>query len=158
MISLFDSPVPGQGLTHELGGRPWQTPYQYATVDEAMEYYIDRLSDDDLSDKLLEVMETGVPLTTIANGLQLSSVMSGKHSIDVGMIVMPVLIEMMRLVGDSAGVEYDTGMEKKADLDDSTINAAVSKLRKKTQEAEPEEDSEEPTEDEAPSGGLMARR
>ena len=30
----LDAPVPGEGLTHELGDRPWQKPAQYTTVDE----------------------------------------------------------------------------------------------------------------------------
>ena len=36
---LFDAPIPGMSLTHELGDRPWQTPAQFPTVDEAIEYY-----------------------------------------------------------------------------------------------------------------------
>ena len=39
---MLDAPIPGQSLTHELGARPWQTPAQYATVEEALDYYIPR--------------------------------------------------------------------------------------------------------------------
>ena len=30
---IFDAPIPGMSLTAELGGRPWQSPPQYATVE-----------------------------------------------------------------------------------------------------------------------------
>ena len=30
----FDAPIHGESLTHELGARPWQSPPQYATVEE----------------------------------------------------------------------------------------------------------------------------
>ena len=31
---VFDLPVPGMGMTHELGARPWQQPAQYTTIDD----------------------------------------------------------------------------------------------------------------------------
>ena len=34
----FDRPIPGMGMTAVLGGRPWQTPPTYATVEEATDY------------------------------------------------------------------------------------------------------------------------
>ena len=38
----FDAPIAGMSLTHELGARPWQKPSQYTTVDEAVQYYIEK--------------------------------------------------------------------------------------------------------------------
>jgi hypothetical protein len=157
---LLDAPIPGMALTAELGGRPWQSPAQYPTVDEAIEYYMSRMATDEFADNLLEVMEMGIPLTTMANTIQMSSVMEGKHSVDVGMLVMPMLIEMMMLIGDSADIEYDSGL---TELKDDTTNDAVlenvrRKLKEKIGQAEEtpevedvEEEMEEPT-------GLMARR
>ena len=157
---LFDAPIPGQSLTAELGGRPWQSPAQYSTVDEAIEYYMSRMATDEFADSLLEVMEMGIPLTTMANTIQMSSVMEGKHSVDVGMLVMPMLIEMMMLIGDSAGVEYDKGLTELKD--DTTKDAVLDNVRRKLKEKigekeetpeveDVEEEIEEPT-------GLMARR
>ena len=157
---LFDAPIPGQSLTAELGGRPWQSPAQYSTVDEAIEYYMSRMATDEFADSLLEVMEMGIPLTTMANTIQMSSVMEGKHSVDVGMLVMPMLIEMMMLIGDSAGVEYDNGLTELKD--DTTKDAVLDNVRRKLKEKigekeetpeveDVEEEIEEPT-------GLMARR
>lgn len=157
---LFDAPIPGQSLTAELGARPWQSPAQYPTVDEAIEYYMSRMATDEFADSLLEVMEMGIPLTTMANTIQMSSVMEGKHSVDVGMLVMPMLIEMMMLIGDSAGVEYDSGLTELKD--DTTSDAVLDNVRRKLKEKigekeetpevkDVEEEIEEPT-------GLMARR
>jgi len=157
---LLDAPIPGQSLTAELGGRPWQSPAQYPTVDEAIEYYMSRMATDEFADSLLEVMEMGIPLTTMANTIQMSNVMEGKHSVDVGMLVMPMLIEMMMLIGDSADVEYDSGLTELKD--DTTKDAVLENVRRKLKEKigqaeetpeveDVEEEMEEPT-------GLMARR
>ena len=40
--TTFDRPIPGMGMTHEVGARPWQTPPTYTTVEEASDYYIER--------------------------------------------------------------------------------------------------------------------
>lgn len=159
---LFDAPIPGMSLTHELGARPWQNPPQYTTVDEAIEYYLTRMSTEEFNDQLIDIMEMGVPLTSLANTIQMSSVMDGKHSVDVGMLVMPVLIEMMMLIGDSAGIEYDSGLEDPNKV--QTRPSLIAKLKKKLQD-EKDKPSEEPEEIEPEeeimqeeTKGLMARR
>jgi len=101
---LLDAPIAGQHMVSELGGRPWQQAPQYTTVDEAIEYYLDRMSSEEFTDQLVDVLEMDVPVTTLANTIQMAGVMDGKHSIDVGMLVMPLLMEMIMLVGDMADV------------------------------------------------------
>jgi hypothetical protein len=161
---LLDAPIAGQSLTAELGNRPWQQPPQYTTVEEALEFYIPRLTDPDNLSDLLDVMENGIPLTTIANALQSSGVMEGKHSLDVGMLVMPVLIETMAYLADEAEIEYTVGSKETEDTDkpsDSAIALSVSKARKERGETPEEElmpDETEQMEMEPPSGGLMSRR
>jgi len=162
---LLDAPIAGQSLTAELGNRPWQQPPQYSTVEEALEFYIPRLTDPDNLSDLLDVMENGIPLTTIANALQSSGVMEGKHSLDVGMLVMPVLIETMAYLADEAEIEYTVGSKETEDPDkpsDSAIALSVAKARKERGELPEEEelmsDETDQMDTEPPSGGLMSRR
>lgn len=170
---LVDGPIAGMGLTHELGGRPWQKPPQYNTVEESLQYYIPRFADPKVVDQLLDVMELGIPLTTIADAMQSSAVMEGIHTVDVGLLAMPVLVEMMAYIGDESGVEYDLGLEQRIDDDeisDTKIALAMKRLREKLPEKleeseknvvpEPEpEMAPEQEEQPAPElGGLMARR
>jgi len=168
---LLDAPISGQHMTSELGGRPWQQAPQYATVDEAIEYYLDRMSSDEFTDQLVDVLEMDVPVTTLANTIQLGGVMDGKHTVDVGMLVMPLLMEMIMLVGDMADVKYDSGMENpnKGKTRDTLMQSVKTKLQRKMEEKEAflfddDEDEEdivdieqEQEESEEPKG-LMARR
>lgn len=163
---LLDGPIPGQNLTAELGSRPWQTPPQFTTVEEALDYYIPRLQADEVTEQLLDVLEMGVPVTTVANTMQLASVMEGKHSVDVGMLVLPVLIEMLMLIADTAGIEYETGLQKgKSKVRGSLVSKALNRLQSEDgmEEAQPlemEEEQEETAEEMMPeiTGGLMSRR
>ena len=89
-------PIPGQSLTHEVRARPWQNPPQFSTVEEAMGWYLDRFDNNEVVQELLSVMEMGIPLSTIANSMQLGGVLQGIHTIDVGILIMPVLMEIMK--------------------------------------------------------------
>ncbi len=157
----FDRPIPGQGMTSELGARPWEKPPQYTTVDEALSYYLPKLSDDEFAKNLINVMEMGVPITSLANTIQMSSVMEGRHSVDVGILILPVLIEAMRFIGDSANIEYVVGNEgKKSKVDDDLAKRVATEMN-----LNHEEETEENIVEETPieskeevSTGLMARR
>ena len=168
---LLDGPIAGQSLTAEISGRPWLNPPQYTTVDEAIEYYLERMSSEEFTDQLVDVLEMGVPVTTLANTIQLGSVMDGVHSVDIGMLVMPFIMEMIMLVGESSGVKYNSGMENpnKGQTRDTLINSVRAELetRMKQKEGmlydeegvEEEMDMDKPIEapQEEPMG-LMARR
>ena len=159
----FDYPIPGQGMTAEVGSRPWQNPPQYTTVEQALEFYIPRLVSDDVYEALLDSMELGIPLTTMADSMQSTAVMQGLHTIDVGILAMPVIIEMLAFIGDDAGIEYTLGTEAPIDEDkisESKIALAMKRMREKLPETLQEsKEEEEVVEVEEPQpSGLMARR
>lgn len=160
----FDAPIPGQSFTSELGNRPWEKPPQYATIEDAIDFYMQRINEEDFKQPLLDVIELGMPLTSIANALQLSSVMEGKHTIDIGILVLPVIVELMSLMAENEGVKYTTGVEKKdnENYSDTEIALAVKKAKNTFKDVNTEddmsiEDSEPVVEEEQPTG-LMARR
>jgi hypothetical protein len=157
----IDAPIAGQSLTAELGNRPWQQPPQYATVEEALEYYIPRITEPTLQDDLMNVIELGIPLTTIADALQSGGAMEGKHTIDVGILIMPVLMETLAYLAEEQGIEYEMGTDIETDdtPSSSAVALAIKKVKAKSNkpaEEEPEEQME--MELEEPSGGLMSRR
>ena len=172
----IDAPIAGQSLTSELGNRPWENPPQYTTVEEALEYYIPRIMEPSLRNDMLNVLEMGVPITTFANAVQMSAVMQGKHTIDIGVLVLPVLIEAISYVADMEGIEYTTGTEM--EMEDNTFSESNIALAKKriqermaneknkpamkeempVEEDDMEDDDDMMMEPQAPMGGLMARR
>ena len=155
---LFDAPIPGQGLTHELGGRPWQSPPQYSTVDEAVDYYTSRLSTPEATSQIIDILKMGIPVTSLANTIQMSSIMDGKHSIDVGMLVLPLIVEVIMFIAEQEGIDYDDGL---TDVKDNKTNEAIlQNIRTQMKEKAGEPVEEEPVVEETPEEptGLMARR
>jgi len=151
-------PIPGQSLTHELRARPWQNPPQFSTVEESMDWYLERFDNPELVQEMLSIIEMGIPLSTIANSMQLGAVLQGVHSIDVGVLITPIIIEILRTLAEKTDTNYVMGDEPE-DTDrpsDAVMESAVNKVKSmpiedKVEEEEIEEDDEEPM-------GLMARR
>ena len=108
-------------------------------------------------------MELGIPLTTIANAMQTGAVMQGQHSVDVGILIIPVLIELMALIGDREGVKYTVGTEDNTvpvnpDLDVALYlkEADQDLVNSMNEEVDVEQIENQP--DQNNLGGLMSRR
>jgi len=159
---MLDGPIPGESLTAELGARPWQSPPQYANVDDVIDYYMSRMSQEDFMVQLVDVLEMGAPVSAIANSIQLSGVMQGLHTIDSGILVMPIIMEMIMMLGDAAGVKYESGVDNpdKNKTRETLLTKVAMNYDKKLKEIDVKEVIEEKEEepDVQYSSGLMARR
>ena len=157
----FSRPIPGQSLTHELRARPWQNAPQFSSVEESMDWYLDRFDNPELVQELLSIIESGIPLSTIANSMQLGAVLQGVHSIDVGVLVLPILIEIMKTLAEKTDTKYVMGDEpEESDRpSDAVLDSALNKIKGMTVEDMPEEEMmEEEEETQEEPMGLMARR
>jgi len=159
---VFDLPVPGMGMTHELGARPWQQPAQYTTIDDVAQLYVAQMQDESFMEQALNLLETKMPVTMIANAMQTTNVMNGVHSIDTGILALPIIMEMIMFIAESDGVDYISGTERdiEAEIEDSSIQAAIQKVEDEdtmTGNEQPVMEEQQMAEDAMPTG-LMARR
>ena len=153
----LDAPIPGEGLTHDLGDRPWQKPAQLTNVDDVMPFYREKITDEEFIPQLMQVIELGIPLTTIANAMQSAAVMEGVHSIDVGVLMLPIIVELLKFVAEKNNVKYVTGMEKRdVKPNDEMVTALAMKEIDEEAGMQEEPAEEEPVEEPQPRG-LMAR-
>lgn len=114
---LFEAPIPGQSLTDTPKNAPWENPPELNTVEEATAMYIGRLAKQEVVDDLAAIVELGVPLKPIVESIYMQGVMRGLHTIDVGLLVAPVISSFLKQAIESQGVAVkETGddPEKKA--------------------------------------------
>jgi hypothetical protein len=97
---------PGISWTAEPRSRPWSTPPKFVTVNDVAQGYVNNLSSANMVNSTLDAIETGVPLAALANGMMLSGVASGIHTIDTGILVTPVIIEMLKTIAEIHGIKY----------------------------------------------------
>ena len=155
----MDGPIPGQSLTTEIGSRPWQQPAKFSTVEDTLEHYATKITDPKINDSLLDALEMGTPVASIAEIVVQSGAMEGIHTIDVSILVLPVIMELIAYVADEAEIDYSMDGSEKINQDiisPSQIALAVQKLKNKKPEVK--EDKPVDMAVERPlASGLMAR-
>ena len=114
---------------------------------------------------MLEIIERGVPLTALAEVITLAGVMEGKHTVDVGVLISPVLVEFMEGMAKVAQIKYTLGdVDEGTEADPTLVAEAMkelkesrSKITKEFKEFKEQDEEIKPAVDEKPVG-LMARR
>ena len=171
MSFVFNGPVPGQSLTAEPKSLPFERPADIVDPIEALEMHIDNMSEPDAIEDALFFLEMGLDLVTLVEGILRSAVMEGVHSLDISLIIAPVLHEHIKSIADAADLDYDEGFDdagrdKTLEYERDTMRAKklLKQISKEEgiEEEEPEvqvkEEPEMETTDIAPpTQGLMSR-
>jgi hypothetical protein len=108
----LSGPIPGMSLTTEPGNRPWENPPQIVKLEDAVEFYAERILDPDKQDAILNAFAEEISIESMADMITTSAVMDGMHTIDLAVLVNPVVQEMFRYVADANNIEYIDSFEE----------------------------------------------
>jgi len=100
------APIPGMSLTQEPGNAPYEQPPLYNTGEEALGFYFEKFSDEEILDDLIFTLDSGYPVESFVDSLTSVGAMEGYHSIDVKLLISPVLHEYITNLADAAGIDY----------------------------------------------------
>jgi hypothetical protein len=169
-MTMFDRPIPGQSLTTTPKNAPYERPPEVVDPEQALQIHLDRLTDPDRMEDALYFLEIGVDLVTLVEGILRSAVMGGIHTVDVSLIIAPVIHEYIKSTADALGVEYEEGFDNKEIRKQRTYARNATLAEKKMRQmgiepAAPAMKAERPQVEEEPEmmmeekpAGLMARR
>jgi len=175
---MFSAPIPGQSLTSEPKNSPWENPPQMTTPEEAVMWHIERLGKPKKVKSVVGLLSLDLDVVTMTEGILRGAVAEGRHSVDVSLIIAPIIHEYIKGIGDAAKIDYNEGLDDgEEDLNYDDINMAMRekeaeqilkdiKNNKKIDLSPLEEDVtlqeepmvEEPKEEEPKPMGLMSRR
>jgi hypothetical protein len=105
MTNLFQAPVPGQSLTDEPRNAAWENPPEIETMEEAVTYYIEKISDEDSLDDLALLFELGANVQDVTETLLIMGTMKGLHTVDVQMLAAPIVGAYIKAAMVPYGVE-----------------------------------------------------
>jgi hypothetical protein len=105
MPSRFAAPIPGQSLTDTPKNAPWERPPEMVDPVQIVEFYIDKMQDEELLQDLSVVFELGGDLKTLTESLMLIGTMNGLHTTEAGILVAPVIGTVIKLAMEEMGVE-----------------------------------------------------
>jgi hypothetical protein len=162
--------IPGQSLTAEPKNAPYENPPELTTAEDSIMWHLNRLQDEDTFQALSDTLELGLDVVTITEGLLRGAVLNGRHSIDISLVIAPVIHEYITSTAEKLGIDFEEGLPDNSEQRDSIeyqINEKKAKdmLAELDMEVEEDMDSEEPMQEELPMDmpkeeprGLMARR
>lgn len=109
-MQSFEAPIPGESLTSAPKAAPWERPPEIVDPEEAIEMHLSRLSDPERMQSVVDALELGVDIKSLTTGLLRSAVANGIHTVDVSLLVAPVVHEFIKKTAEDAGIEYDEGL------------------------------------------------
>ena len=174
---MFSAPIPGQSLTSEPKNSPWENPPQMTTPEEAVMWHIERLGKPKKVKSVVGLLSLNLDVVTMTECILRGAVAEGRHSVDVSLIIAPIIHEYIKGIGDAANIDYNEGLDDgEEDIDLREVNMAlrekeVEDILKNIEDGEeidlspleedvPSEEEpmmEEPEEEPKPMG-LMSRR
>jgi hypothetical protein len=153
-LDIFQPVAPGISWTAPEKSRPWQQPPQLVNIGDVVQRYMDNFSDQEVMSNAIDAIETKVPLSVMAQSIMLNHVSEGVHTLDMGILVMPVIIELLVTFAELSKVDYivfPDQIEKQ-----NIIPVGVARLAMKKALESMEKTVEQAQE--AKPAGLMARK
>ena len=98
----FDAPVAGQSLTKEPGNAAWEHPPQIDSMEEAMGYVWEKLSQEQNYKALAKV-------------ISFSGFLEGKWTVDVAKMIEPTVGQMIATMGSTSKVPMKVSIGDKSD-------------------------------------------
>jgi|TARA_R110000851_G_C13049926_1_gene562970 hypothetical protein len=176
-MKQFDAPIPGQSLTNEPRNYPWERPPETTDPDEAIVHHLTRLGNPKMLNSILDGVSQGLPVSMLTEMILTGAVSQGIHSIDISMIVAPVIQDYIVNLLEEEDVEFEEFFPEEDESDilrNIAVSEALTNLRSESPkdkdptslDLEPKvEDMEEapvaaaePVEDKPKRGGLMPRK
>lgn len=148
--------VPGISWTAPEKSRAWLRPPVDVDVATIAQQYMGILSAPSAANDILDALESKTPIAVIAESFMLAGVSKGLHTVDAGVLVMPVIIETLKTIADMNDIKT---IVFPSELDSKTIHPRI--VRRVAEELMlPEPVAEEPAmlEEEAAPAGLMSRK
>tara|TARA_X000001388_G_scaffold713_2_gene1006 strand:- start:191 stop:712 length:522 start_codon:yes stop_codon:yes gene_type:complete len=155
-VDPFDAPIPGQSLTDEPGNYPWEHPPQYTNPEEAMAFLYDRVTEPEVVEQVIGMLDSGVPVEAIVRVMTFSGFLNGKFNPDLSFVLVQPLMNMISAIGIRAGIEKLTlSLEDLSNKDFISNIAELKAAREKIEQTSKNITEDMPKEPEAK--GLLAK-
>ena len=135
-MKMFERPIPGQSLTTEPKGQPYERPPEVTDPIEALDLHLENLMEEGAMEDALHFLEFGLDLVTLVEGILRSAVMEGIHTIDTSLIIAPILHEFIKGYADEAGIDYEEGFDDKENERRLSYRRDVQKAKKMLEKSE----------------------
>lgn len=97
-LNRFSGPIPGQSLTTEPGGAPWEHPPQFNDLNEFLENIFDKLVEKRQALRLAALLKSGISAEEIARMIIFNLFTTGAITPDIALqATRPVLYQIVAI-------------------------------------------------------------
>lgn len=135
----FDLPVPGQSLTAPKGQMPYETPPQFADIEDATDYLFEKVTRPRNQKNILRLLDAGMPVNMISESVIMFGASEGKWNMDMAMLLMEPVGIMIAGLGHRAGVNVRLVPDNHKEPPGIDPRPIEKVFKKKLEEKEPRE-------------------
>ena len=146
----FDTPVAGQSLTDEPGNYPWEHASQFSTVEDASHAIWNGMHKEETMEKILVLLDAGLTVEEIVKVIVFAGFVEGKFNPDVGLLLVPIVSDMLVAMGKKAGIKKIKLERPKENTTEQLIETII--------QQEPDDMEEETKKEKNMSKGLMSKK
>lgn len=128
---LVNGPIPGENYTTDTKNFPWHRPPQYTHPDDAIEYAIKWILDDERSDGYMTMLEIGWSIVDVTQMFIMNGVGKGLWTFDMGLIIAGPVSHLLVIMARGYDIDFDLGIKK----EDTAKTANLFKQMSKDNEA-----------------------
>ena len=143
-------PVPGESLTNDPEQPwPWEGQPRFSDMNDALEYFFDKFTEEELFEDLMDLLEDGVAVMDIVQIFLTKGVQEGLFNPDMMLLLAEPVAYILMSLAERQGIDFEI-IEEDDEAPTTQVGAALQTI----QEPQPSEEADAVLE-QAPS--LMAR-
>jgi|TARA_Y100000310_G_scaffold332078_1_gene406954 hypothetical protein len=105
-LQSLDAPVPGESLTSAPGSMLYEQPPQFTGLEDAAHAIFMSMSNENELRKVLQMLDSGVPVALIAESIVMFGASEGKWNIDMALLLLEPVSIMIAGFGSQAGINF----------------------------------------------------
>ena len=135
--STFDAPIPGENFTADTKNYPWHRPPEYTDYDEAIDYILTFISEEQPIASAMSLLDAGISLPTVVDMIITGRIANGYVGIDLGILIAGPIARFLEIMAMSYDIEVSMGK------DDELPNPSPAYVKSLVAKVEAQEDEEE---------------
>lgn len=120
-MAVNAGPIPGENYTSDTKNYPWRQPPEFTDLDEALDYMAKKLTQFEVANGVLTMVEMGLPLCKITEIILMQGMGEGKWTMDFALLLAGPMTRIIELICIGFEVEYDLGIDDEVDFNTGTF-------------------------------------
>tara|TARA_Y100000780_G_scaffold232313_1_gene262612 strand:- start:2210 stop:2752 length:543 start_codon:yes stop_codon:yes gene_type:complete len=110
--TIMNGPIPGENYTSDTRNYPWHRPPEFEDLNEAVEWSMEKLTDEHGSMGLLSLIQAGMTIAEATDIFVTSGIGKGKWTPDYAILLAGPIARIIEMMAKGYEIKYDMGIDK----------------------------------------------